>query len=161
MNRKEFDSSFNVMCRALGVKVNKWQGELFWDEFKNKNAKDFNAACVYCGRGTPGKLPFQTTFGDAISAANEMRLQKEKDDQEKKPMSGRINFTPEERLKANRAANEVARQAREGRKTGRNCFNVEKVKAAQEDTSKDDEIMAKYGDETPNPAIIFGNLVGG
>ena len=153
MNRKEFEDAMGPMCKALGVKMNKFQAELYWIEFKNKHQKDFAAACLFCGRGQPGKLPFQSTFGDAITAANEMRSQKEKDNQEKQPMSGRINFTLDERLKANRAAFEISRQARM-----KEPFDVEKVKAAWDDETKDEEIRAKYGEETPNPAMIFGNI---
>jgi hypothetical protein len=154
MNKKEFDDSFDMMCKALNVKVNKYQGLLFWDEFKHKHTKDFTAACLFCGRGTPGKLPFPTTFGDSITAAFEMRQLQEKDKREKEiGHSRQINFTPEERMLANRAANEVSRQI----KTGEH-FDPEKVKAAGLDPSMDEEIRIKYGNEAPNPARIFGGL---
>ncbi len=154
MNKKEFDNSFDMMCKALNVKVNKYQGLLFWDEFKHKHPKDFHSACLYCGRGTPGKLPFQTAFGDSITAANEMRQLEEKNKRETElGYSRQINFSPEERLLANRAANEVSRQCR-----AREPFDVEKVKAAGMDPSKDEEIKIKYGTEAPNPARIFGGL---
>jgi hypothetical protein len=79
MNRKEFDSHFGMMCKALAVKVNKWQGELYWDEFKHAHAKDFEEACKFCGRGTAGHLPFQSKFGDSVTAAMEMRIAAAKD----------------------------------------------------------------------------------
>ncbi len=102
MNRHEFDDSFKVMCRALAVKVNKFQAEVFWDEFKNKDPKDFAAACLFCSRGTPGRLPFQAVFGDSITAANEMRKQREaerRNEEANKTWSGgNVHDDPMERL---------------------------------------------------------------
>lgn len=160
MNRKEFDSSFQIMCKALGVKVNKWQGELFWDEFKHKHPQDFFHACNQCGRLTPGKLPYNNVLEESVAAAMEMRVQKEKDDRESSiAKTHRVNFTPQERLEANRAAFEVMRQNQECKHTGKNAWSPIKVREASKDPSKDEEIREKYGDAwEPNPARVFGGL---
>lgn len=158
MTRREFDQGFGPMVKQLGVKVNRFQADLYFDEFQNKDQRDFQGACRELGFGRAGYLPGISYFRDGITAFKDERIQKEKDNQHKQPMGGRINFTEEERLIANRAAYECARQAREGKRTGKNYFDAEKVRVASHDPSKDDEIRAKYGNETPNPAEIFGNV---
>lgn len=79
MNRKSFDDSFGMMCKALAVKCNKFQGELYWIEFKHADGRDFLEACKFCGRGTPKHLPFQTKLSESVTAAMEMRQAGEKD----------------------------------------------------------------------------------
>ena len=69
-----------------------------------------------------------------------------------------FSMTAFERLQANRAAFECSRQAQESKRTGKNCFDREKVRMAQTDSSKDPEIEKKYGTHAPNPAEIFGNV---
>jgi len=165
MNRKEFESSMKHMINAIGVKMNKYQVELFWDEFKHNHSEDFTAACHFCGRGTPGKLPFQGVFSEAITAAMEMRLQKEKDDREAGlHKSHKVTLDPHERLLANRAAFEMVRQSRACRATGKNCWDKEKVRLAQFTSEKDEEIFKRYGrdgERMPTPAQIFGNIGSG
>jgi hypothetical protein len=72
-----------------------------------------------------------------------------------------FDLTPQERLEANRASFEVARQAEEGRRSGRNCWDAKKVLHAQFISDHDEAIFAKYGrhgENVPTPAKIFGNI---
>lgn len=157
MNRREFDSHFYPMTKALETKPNKYQVEYYWVEFQWTHREDWAKACAYCARGNKGWLPKQDVFSEAITASKEMRLQDEKLKRETDlNKTHQVNFTPEERLKANRAANEAHRQAKAGRSTGENRFDPKKVRLASADPSKDEEIREKYGDEGPTPAAVFG-----
>ncbi len=157
MNRKEFDSYFRPMCKALDVAVNHFQADYFFEDFKLTDVGDWKAACAFEAQGPAKKLPYQDHFHAAVIAAKEMRQEQERLDREKNMgQVHRVDFTPQERLEANRGAYEGLRQARECRSTGRNCWSPIKVREACLDSSKDEEIRAKYGDEGPGPALVFG-----
>lgn len=72
-----------------------------------------------------------------------------------------FSMTPHERLQSNRAAFECSRQVGESRRTGTNCFDKEKVRRAAFDSSGDEEVQAKYGDNPPNAAEIFKGVGNG
>jgi hypothetical protein len=145
------------MTKALETKPNKYQVEYYWVEFQWTHREDWAKACSFCARGNKGWLPKQDVFADAICASKEMRLIDEKLKRETDlTHTHKTNFTPEERLISNRAANEAQRQAKTGRATGENRFDPEKVRLASADPSKDAEIREKYGDEGPTPAQVFG-----
>ncbi len=157
MNRKEFDSAFFPMTKCLNVKVPKIQADLYYSDLVNKDPRDLDSACHELSFGKSGWMPDMPKFRIYIAAAFEMRHEKEKLDREKSMgQVHRVDFTPQERLEANRGAYEALRQVRECRSTGRNCWSPIKVREACLDSSKDEEIRAKYGDEGPSPALVFG-----
>lgn len=160
MNRMEFQSAMNPMCKALKVKLDKFQADLYFEEFKTKDSRDFHHAChelSFPKNGKAGYLPPITFFRDNITSATEMRHESEKLKREQDLSKTHQNtLTPQERLEANRSAFEALRQSKACRATGSNCWDPAKVRAASHDSSKDEEIREKYGDEGISPAKVFG-----
>ena len=155
MLRKEFEAALKPMCLQLNVKMNRFQQDHYFKEFGGKDLRDFQFACHELGFGKSGWLPDIGKFRDHCVASWEFRNEQEKLKREKDlDHSNQVGFTVEERLQANRAANEVSRQVRT-----KESFDSEKVKAAIMDPSKDEEIKSKYGQEAPNPGRIFGGRV--
>ena len=157
MLRKEFESALKPLCQQLGVKMNRFQQDHYYEEFGKKDLRDFRYACGELGFGKQGWLPDVAKFRDFMSASWEYRTEQEKIKKESEVGSvNQINFTPQERLEANRGAYEALRQSKACRATGTNCCDPKKVRAAIKDSSKDEEIRKKYGDEGISPAQVFG-----
>lgn len=153
MLRKEFEAALKPMCLQLGVKMNRFQQDHYFNEFGNQDLRDFQFACHELGFGKSGWLPDILKFRDHCLASWECRNDQKKLKREKDlEHSHQVGFTVEERLQANRAANEVSRQIK-----ARETLDSEKVKAAIMDPSKDEEIKSKYSGEAPNPGRIFGS----
>lgn len=151
MTMKEFESAMSPMLQALGVKMNKYQKALYYEEFGGRLYKDFQAACKFCGMGRAGYLPNVSVLKDSVSAATEMRQEAERIEREKEmDQVHRIHFTPQERLEANRAAFEFMQQVGQCRRSGQNCYDREKVRLASSDPSKDQEIQERYGEAGPS-----------
>jgi len=73
--RSDFDTHFNRLVKALGVKMTTGQATYFFDHYRLNVSSDFSAACEYLGRGNPGFVPKQAIFDNAVMSAQEMRLQ--------------------------------------------------------------------------------------
>jgi hypothetical protein len=78
MNKSEFETAFRSMTKALNVKVPVLQANLYFEEFRAKDSRDFAAACHELSFGKAGWMPQMDKYREYVTAASEMRHEKEK-----------------------------------------------------------------------------------
>jgi hypothetical protein len=102
MERQKFENTFRRLTEALAVKLTHQQMVYFWEEFQHRHHEDFVNACRELGMGNPGYLPKLSVFREKVSAMEEIRVAREREQRDReaqRTFAGRVSGeTPMDQL---------------------------------------------------------------